>query len=111
MAEKGNKNLHMPDWIIEILDKEVELAGDSKKKKALLGDIAAAAIYHFSRLKPVEKGIVLGEYQMKVSTRIYESKIFEPVPENSDFEGFRQGVSTELKRKPRNKCHEDPKVG
>ena len=55
MGKKTNKTLYLPDWVIELVDKEGEKFGGP-------GAVAAASIFDFCRKKKSEKKQVLKEY-------------------------------------------------
>jgi len=56
--KKIKKNLYLPSWIVESLDKEAKIAGGA-------GVVAGAAIYHFCSINKKERAEILEKYHKR----------------------------------------------
>jgi hypothetical protein len=89
MGKKTNKTLYLPDWVIELVDKEGEKFGGP-------GAVAAASIFDFCRKNKSEKKRVLKEYTSHAIEVGYEGE--EPADSGAEAESAVDRCIGEIKQ-------------
>jgi hypothetical protein len=66
--KKDKKTLYLPDWLIELIDREGDRYGGA-------GILAGAAIWNFCRIPESERVKILQEYRIKEIQEAYGMKV------------------------------------